>query len=304
MSAFSYHDHPVRIILFSWCFILPRSQTSPQGTFHQGALSFPFRFPLFFPVSKVNESSVYFAVTPCYALVSGRRPFYGCKSIWTVFGRNTRRSRGLTQSALAEQLHVTDKAVSRWERGLGFPDINTLEPLAEALGLTLTQTDACRQGRRHPFQSEPGRIFYNALPHSHRLALCQNCPVLVLHRAGDMGAIHAPLLGERSLANPKRRCAGSQWSLALLPCVPAMHWPQRFGNANLEKCWPQQYVPRCFALVAYFPSQVGSMGGARLPASLCLAGLLSAIYRSNDTYVQRITQQRQESPAAVVLYVA
>ena len=49
----------------------------------------PFSFPLFFPVSKVNESSVYFAVTPCYALVSGRRPFYGCKSIWTVFGRNT-----------------------------------------------------------------------------------------------------------------------------------------------------------------------------------------------------------------------
>lgn len=55
------------------------------------------------------------------------------------FLAETRKSRGLTQSALAEQLHVTDKAVSRWERGLGFPDINTLEPLAEALGLTLSQ---------------------------------------------------------------------------------------------------------------------------------------------------------------------
>lgn len=55
------------------------------------------------------------------------------------FLAETRKARGLTQSALAEQLHVTDKAVSRWERGLGFPDINTLEPLAEALGLTLSQ---------------------------------------------------------------------------------------------------------------------------------------------------------------------
>lgn len=55
------------------------------------------------------------------------------------FLAETRKSRGLTQSALAEQLHVTDKAVSRWERGLGFPDINTLEPLADALGLTLSQ---------------------------------------------------------------------------------------------------------------------------------------------------------------------
>lgn len=55
------------------------------------------------------------------------------------FLAQTRRAQGLTQSELAEQLHVTDKAVSRWERGLGFPDINTLEPLADALGLTLAQ---------------------------------------------------------------------------------------------------------------------------------------------------------------------
>ena len=56
-----------------------------------------------------------------------------------AFLAQTRRERGLTQSALAEQLHVTDKAVSRWERGLGFPDIGTLEPLAQALGLTLEE---------------------------------------------------------------------------------------------------------------------------------------------------------------------
>ena len=56
-----------------------------------------------------------------------------------AFLAKTRKDRGLTQNALAEQLHVTDKAVSRWERGLGFPDINTLEPLADALGMRLAQ---------------------------------------------------------------------------------------------------------------------------------------------------------------------
>ena len=45
----------------------------------------------------------------------------------------------MTQAELAEIIHVTDKAVSRWERGIGFPDINTLEPLADALGLSLSQ---------------------------------------------------------------------------------------------------------------------------------------------------------------------
>lgn len=40
-----------------------------------------------------------------------------------------RKELGLTQKALAQQLHVTDKAVSKWERGAGLPDINTIEPL-------------------------------------------------------------------------------------------------------------------------------------------------------------------------------
>ena len=55
-----------------------------------------------------------------------------------------RKIQGLTQAELAEQLHVTDKAVSRWERGIGLPDINTLEPLADALGLTLADLMHCR----------------------------------------------------------------------------------------------------------------------------------------------------------------
>ena len=50
-----------------------------------------------------------------------------------------RKSLGLTQAELAEKLHVTDKAVSRWERGLGFPDINLIEPLANALKVSIAE---------------------------------------------------------------------------------------------------------------------------------------------------------------------
>lgn len=39
-----------------------------------------------------------------------------------------RKARGLTQRQLAEQLHVSDKAVSKWERALSLPDIELLEP--------------------------------------------------------------------------------------------------------------------------------------------------------------------------------
>lgn len=50
-----------------------------------------------------------------------------------------RREKGLTQRQLAERLHVSDKAVSKWERGLSLPDIQLLEPLAETLDATVTE---------------------------------------------------------------------------------------------------------------------------------------------------------------------
>ena len=50
-----------------------------------------------------------------------------------------RHEKGMTQAQLAEQLHVTDKAVSRWERGVGFPDIQSLAPLAEALDVRVDE---------------------------------------------------------------------------------------------------------------------------------------------------------------------
>ncbi len=50
-----------------------------------------------------------------------------------------RKENHMTQAELAAKINVTDKAVSRWERGLGFPDIHSLEPLAEALGVSILE---------------------------------------------------------------------------------------------------------------------------------------------------------------------
>lgn len=48
-----------------------------------------------------------------------------------------RKERNLSQRELAECLHITDKAISKWERGLSFPDITILIPLSEALNVSL-----------------------------------------------------------------------------------------------------------------------------------------------------------------------
>ena len=50
-----------------------------------------------------------------------------------------RKNRGWTQKELAERLHVTDKSVSKWERGLNYPDMAMLEPLAKTLDTTVVE---------------------------------------------------------------------------------------------------------------------------------------------------------------------
>ena len=50
-----------------------------------------------------------------------------------------RKQHGMTQLELAEKMGVTDKAVSKWERDLSCPDINSLPKLAEILGVSVEE---------------------------------------------------------------------------------------------------------------------------------------------------------------------
>ena len=53
--------------------------------------------------------------------------------------RRLREERKMTQLQLAGKLGVTDKAISKWETGRGYPDIALVEPLAEALGVSVIE---------------------------------------------------------------------------------------------------------------------------------------------------------------------
>ena len=82
---------------------------------------------VFFQVNKssIDENphfSVYKRVTQKnyggYHIVDAKR--------FGAFISERRKEHHMTQADLAGKVGVTDKAVSRWERGLGFPDINTI----------------------------------------------------------------------------------------------------------------------------------------------------------------------------------
>lgn len=50
-----------------------------------------------------------------------------------------RKEKNMTQKQLADKLHVTDRAVSKWERGLGIPDVSLLSDLSNILGVSINE---------------------------------------------------------------------------------------------------------------------------------------------------------------------
>lgn len=61
------------------------------------------------------------------------------KEKFGTFLSQLRREKGMTQKDLAEKLFVSDKAVSKWERGLSLPDVALLQPLADLMGVTISE---------------------------------------------------------------------------------------------------------------------------------------------------------------------
>ncbi len=53
--------------------------------------------------------------------------------------KNLREAKKLTQQQLAEEIGVSDKAVSKWETAKGLPDITLIEPLAKSLGVSVME---------------------------------------------------------------------------------------------------------------------------------------------------------------------
>ena len=50
-----------------------------------------------------------------------------------------RKKKGLTQNELAKKMNVTDKAVSKWERNLSYPDISSISKLAKILDVSVEE---------------------------------------------------------------------------------------------------------------------------------------------------------------------
>ena len=89
-----------------------------------------------------------------------------------------RKERQMTQLELAEQLGVTDKAVSKWERNLSCPDIAAIPKLADILGVSveeLLRAQTAEQPAEKPGEAaRTARLILRAVP----VAMCAAVTVL------------------------------------------------------------------------------------------------------------------------------
>ncbi len=69
--------------------------------------------------------------------------------------RKLRQERGMTQAALAERLSVSDKAVSKWERGMGCPDVSLLNSLSSVFGVNI---ECLLNGSIEPNRADGGNM--------------------------------------------------------------------------------------------------------------------------------------------------
>ena len=67
------------------------------------------------------------------------------KEIFGGFIAILRKEAGRTQKQVADRLHLTDRAVSKWERGLSYPDVTLMEPLAAVLGVGVDELLTCQR---------------------------------------------------------------------------------------------------------------------------------------------------------------
>ena len=61
------------------------------------------------------------------------------KKTFVTIVAELRKAKGMTQADLAQKMGITDKAVSKWERDLSYPDIASIPRLAEILGVSVDE---------------------------------------------------------------------------------------------------------------------------------------------------------------------
>ena len=86
--------------------------------------------------------------------------------------RTVRYERNLTQKQLADKLNISDKTISKWERGVGYPDVSLLSALSECLGVDMKRLLAGDLIPSTDVNGNMKNIMYYVCPSCYNITLC------------------------------------------------------------------------------------------------------------------------------------
>lgn len=175
--------------------------------------------------------------------------------------RQLRKEKGLTQAALAAALHVSDKAVSKWERGAGCPDVSLVPQLAWALGVS---AESLLAGSLPPVRKDVGSM------KRIKVYQCPECGNLLT----ATGGAQITCCG-RKLEPLKAQPADDQHALAIEPMED--EWHVAFAHP-MEKEHHLSFILEVgydrICLVRLYPEGAGEVRMPRLPGGKFFCGCM------------------------------
>lgn len=87
-----------------------------------------------------------------------------------LFIAKLRGELGLTQRELADRIGVTDKAISKWERGRGFPDVGVLEILSNELNVSVMELMSGERSTPETFKKQSDSTLIETLLYVKRMS--------------------------------------------------------------------------------------------------------------------------------------
>ena len=145
-----------------------------------------------------------------------------------MFIASSRKEKNMTQKELADGIGVTDKAVSRWETGRGFPDVSILKSLSEVLGMSITEIVNGEKSSPEMAKENADSALLEALNYSKRMSRKAIGVVLALFGAG---LILFPLLFSGQAGFSILYPVGVVFLIAAIILISAKQTPSRKGHA-------------------------------------------------------------------------
>ena len=160
-----------------------------------------------------------------------------------LFIKEKRNEKNLTQKELAEKLNCTDKAISRWETGKGFPEVSFLIPLSEALDVSVNEIILGEEIKKEEIIEKTNNVIVETIKTSNKKINTANLIVFILLLLIEVYAFYI---------SPLKFMQVDIWGCIILECFAVIICSFITGFLNLKFLYKLVFIPIKIAL--FIPS--------------------------------------------------